>query len=652
MGYCLHLALPYLNDTKESWRLRGSDQFSFKLVHGSTRAYDMVRDDEGNVYYSSSGTVTAVNRYGHLLWSYTIPVPTGVFYLTLGKDGTIYAFGNELLPKNNPGSIVYAFTKNGALSWVYRLTDLIPVTASRTAADANGNFILETDQGIVSINKKGILNWSNSDVHQIKKISDSFLSSNVSSLLTNKEGDVVVATRDKIIYWLGTDGKVQWTKDNPADSAIYLSDDYLFLLGSNGFDVYDSKGNPLDSDRIKIPYSLGLPTDYKGGYYISGTNGLTKIDGDGHELWIYPPKDPAYPTMSNIITDSFGNVYFSNNGNSVISLDEHGNERFIFIVQNSIFSTADLAVDSSGVVYLTTANGIGSISPIERSIRILNEERELYFPSKPVVYNGTTMLPMRELFESLGARVTWEPASQTISAQTDNMNLNLELDSNQAVVNDRTVDLETAPTIIDGSVWVSLQVVSKSFGLNVIWEQDFGEIQLHAAEPAQSSTIPPKPIKKTLFADAQDGYYLFLPENWVARKIAGTDGLTFTTGQDQYVKVEKVSKIDLSEKLSLDDFADGVGYNIDQGLENAEFSDLYDAPTQLGLDAVQFGVIGALNKYKVQYLVTLYESADSFYILHSWALASKYEEVHPVFVEISKQFGEIASGSSQSKVKT
>ncbi|TMV47549.1 hypothetical protein FE783_21360 [Paenibacillus mesophilus] len=632
--------LPFYNDAREPVKLRGSESFDLKIFQGAPLPWNMVRDAEGTIYFTNTEGISAVNRYGHLKWSYKIPSPPGVKYVTLGQDGTIFVFeGKGSYRGTDSHGIVFAFRPDGTVNWVYHFTDRSTLFLSQYAGDANGNFIVETDQGLISIGKNGVINWSNKDILKLSPFgTDNLLRSNVSRIQADKQGNVFVTTTDDGLWCLDSRGKVRWKLSNETGGSVYVADEHLFLFGQKGLQAYDKNGLKQVASSIVIPQNIGIPTDFKGSYYVKGPDGIMKIDGNGNEIWSYAIREPGYRDGGNITTDSFGNVYFSNNGGSVYSLDENGNERFVLYIQHRSSNSSDLLTDSAGTVYvLSKAFGLAAISPKDKPIRIWKDNNELFFTKKPTVYNGSTMLPMRELFESLGAIVKWDSETRTITALKDGMSISLTVDSYTASINGKPVQLEAPPVIVDESTWVPLRFVGEALGATVVWDEKYREIQLLAQAPNEPSSNPPKPIKQVLLADVETGFYTVAPEGWKVGSSASDKNL-FSTGKDQHFQVDVVMKSDLNDKLTLSGYTEMIADRVEGNIEQAIVSPIYDFKTKGLLKAKQFGVRGEAGGYNVQFLITVYESLDSYYMLYAWTVLSKYPEIHQEFSDIAEQF--------------
>jgi len=87
----------------------------------------------------------------------------------------------------------------------------------------------------------------------------------------------------------------------------------------------------------------------------------------------------------------------------------------------------------------------------------------------PIVRNGRTLVPMRDIFESLGATVNYNALTRGIVASRGTSTVNLQIGNRAASVNGQTVYLEQAPIVTSGSTLVPLRFVSEAMGARVAY---------------------------------------------------------------------------------------------------------------------------------------------------------------------------------------
>jgi hypothetical protein len=83
--------------------------------------------------------------------------------------------------------------------------------------------------------------------------------------------------------------------------------------------------------------------------------------------------------------------------------------------------------------------------------------------------NGRTMVPLRGIFESLGAQVNWDASTRMITANKNSTEVELTIGDPHATVNGQTVLLDSPAMIMDGSTMVPLRFISEALGADVKW---------------------------------------------------------------------------------------------------------------------------------------------------------------------------------------
>ncbi|NMO95278.1 copper amine oxidase N-terminal domain-containing protein [Paenibacillus lemnae] len=94
------------------------------------------------------------------------------------------------------------------------------------------------------------------------------------------------------------------------------------------------------------------------------------------------------------------------------------------------------------------------------------------YAQAPVMVNGSVMVPMRPIFESLQASVKWNQQTQTVTSTKGSTKIQLKLGSKQATVNQKSVKLGTAPRSVKGTTMVPLRFVADALGCDVKWDKE------------------------------------------------------------------------------------------------------------------------------------------------------------------------------------
>jgi len=102
-------------------------------------------------------------------------------------------------------------------------------------------------------------------------------------------------------------------------------------------------------------------------------------------------------------------------------------------------------------------------------IQVQMNGRPMRFSVPPTQIGGRTMVPLRGIFEALGARVDWNEHEQSITATRGNTIVFLSIGNTNAQLNGRVITLDAPAMILDGSTMVPLRFVGESFGAEVSW---------------------------------------------------------------------------------------------------------------------------------------------------------------------------------------
>lgn len=93
----------------------------------------------------------------------------------------------------------------------------------------------------------------------------------------------------------------------------------------------------------------------------------------------------------------------------------------------------------------------------------------LDFDVPPQIISDRTFVPMRKIFESLGATVTWNDETKTVTGRKNDTVVNLTIGSNVLLKNGDSKLLDVAPTIVDSRTLVPIRAIAEAFDCDVQW---------------------------------------------------------------------------------------------------------------------------------------------------------------------------------------
>ena len=102
-------------------------------------------------------------------------------------------------------------------------------------------------------------------------------------------------------------------------------------------------------------------------------------------------------------------------------------------------------------------------------IKVIVNEKSIVFDQPPVIENGRTLVPLRAIFEALGAEVKWNSKTQTVTAIRGDITIVLTIGSSILTKNDIKIRLDVPAKLINGSTMIPVRAIAESFGSKVDW---------------------------------------------------------------------------------------------------------------------------------------------------------------------------------------
>lgn len=118
-------------------------------------------------------------------------------------------------------------------------------------------------------------------------------------------------------------------------------------------------------------------------------------------------------------------------------------------------------------------SGIFFYSPktAQAEINVLVYGNKLVMDTQPVIIEGRILVPLRAIFEALGAEVNWDNATQTVTATKDSTTIIAKISSAQINVNNEIKTLDVPAQIINNRTLVPVRFISESLGAKVDWDE-------------------------------------------------------------------------------------------------------------------------------------------------------------------------------------
>jgi hypothetical protein len=125
----------------------------------------------------------------------------------------------------------------------------------------------------------------------------------------------------------------------------------------------------------------------------------------------------------------------------------------------------------------TTTGDSVTVTPVpkpeqkrEATIVIKINGKIMIADQKPIIINGRAVVPLRSIFEALGANIQWDGKNSTVHATKGKKKVRLKIGDLKASVDGRTVKLDQKAVIINNRTMVPVRFVSEALGSKVEWD--------------------------------------------------------------------------------------------------------------------------------------------------------------------------------------
>lgn len=161
--------------------------------------------------------------------------------------------------------------------------------------------------------------------------------------------------------------------------------------------------------------------------------------------------------------------------NVLTFFDESGNTNWVYVdggIMKNIWEIDNygkkLFYIPSEDEYLTIIN---SYREVER-IKVEVNGEKLNFDQQPFIENDRTLVPLRKIFEALGAEVNWDAPTLTVFAKKDDTEISLTIGSDILYKNGEKIKIDAKAKVVNDRTMVPVRAISEAFNAKVDWDQD------------------------------------------------------------------------------------------------------------------------------------------------------------------------------------
>jgi hypothetical protein len=146
----------------------------------------------------------------------------------------------------------------------------------------------------------------------------------------------------------------------------------------------------------------------------------------------------------------------------------------------------------AGTAALAVALATGTAGA--QSVTVIVNGQPMSFDQPPIVRNGRVFVPLRGIFERLGASVVY--SNGQINATGNGRTVSLTIGSTQAVIGGRPTTLDVAPFVVGARTFVPLRFIAQSLGASVNWNDSTSTVVINPGRGGNPG--PAAPLRRTI----------------------------------------------------------------------------------------------------------------------------------------------------------
>ncbi len=159
----------------------------------------------------------------------------------------------------------------------------------------------------------------------------------------------------------------------------------------------------------------------------------------------------------------------------LFGLDDTGNYRISKYLNEvepqTYIRTENIRNGGTPVVSFDDYSTLDKLTAPRDEIKVtVNGELVAFKNQDPVIIDGRTLVPVRGVFEKLGADVNWLGEEQKVIILLGDINISMKLNSDRFYVNGDEKKLDVPASMINDRTMVPARAISEAMGCNVEWD--------------------------------------------------------------------------------------------------------------------------------------------------------------------------------------
>ncbi len=153
---------------------------------------------------------------------------------------------------------------------------------------------------------------------------------------------------------------------------------------------------------------------------------------------------------------------------------------------NASQATVSNAAGASPAVQLSNVS-VDGFSPLnmdnlDRSkINVVLNGKQLAFDVQPIMDSGRILVPIRNIFESVGMAIKWDVNTQTVTASNGTNTIVMKVGAMTFSVNGADISLDVPAKVISGRTMVPVRAITEGLGMSADWNNSASVVFINGA---------------------------------------------------------------------------------------------------------------------------------------------------------------------------
>lgn len=142
------------------------------------------------------------------------------------------------------------------------------------------------------------------------------------------------------------------------------------------------------------------------------------------------------------------------------------------------------------LVLIMTVSAFCFCASADSGVTVYVDGAAVEFDVPPQIINDRTMVPMRAIFEKIGAEVTWDDATKTAISKKDGTTVSITIGEYKLNVNGKDVEIDVPAQIVDSRTLVPVRAISESFNCDVFWQEEYRAVRVVTLKLPEAAKTP------------------------------------------------------------------------------------------------------------------------------------------------------------------